>query len=203
MENRDQIQLIVTRIMIEPNIAPLLYRLATELPEVYRHSLNVAYLVAETCYAAVDKDINSILIYNKMDIIRGALLHDIGKLDIPNEILHKKGELNKREFAVMSKHSKIGYKKLLSIEKELNCEYSDVVKDIVLHHHENINGTGYPDKIKNISIATKLVALCDKYDAITEDRPYRPANSVFDAYKILSNGDIDDLFLLLISCDNR
>lgn len=204
MNNQDQSTLLVSRILIEPGISEVMYLMSEQLPEVFRHSINVAYLTAEICYSQLTTNVNTDLIYNKMDCIRGALLHDIGKLDIPKEVLRKKEKLTEDELEIIRQHPKLGYDRLLKIENTKQIKFSDTIKDIILHHHEAVDGSGYPDKITDINMATKLVSLCDKYDAITEDRPYRVAKSKFSAYQILSKDNLaDELFLLLVSCDNR
>lgn len=208
MNNQDQPNLLVARILVEPGIARIMHKMSEELPEVFRHSLNVAYLTAEICYSQIGGDMRTDLIYDKMDCIRGALLHDIGKLDIPKEVLHKKDELTMEEVRILMEHPKLGYHKLLELEESstpsLPIKFSKTVKDIVLHHHESSDGTGYPDNIREIETATRLVSLCDRYDAMTEDRPYRSAKSKYSAYQCLCSDNLDkDLFLLLVSCDNR
>lgn len=208
MNNQDQLNLLVARILVEPGIARVMHQMSETLPEVFRHSLNVAHLTAEICYSQIGKDMRTDLIYDKMDCIRGALLHDIGKLDIPKEVLHKKDELTIEEVRILMEHPKLGYNKLLELEASSTpacpIHFSDLVKDIVLHHHESCDGTGYPDNLRDIDTATRLVSLCDRYDAMTEDRPYRSAKSKYNAYQILCSDTLDkDLFLLLVSCDNR
>lgn len=208
MNNQDQPNLLVARILVEPGIARIMHQMSKELPEVFRHSLNVAYLAAEICYSQIGKNMRADIIDNRMDCIRGALLHDIGKLDIPKEVLRKREELTIEEVRILMEHPKLGYNKLLELEDtstpECKIQFSDMVKDIVLHHHESTDGTGYPDNICEINTATRLVALCDRYDAMTEDRPYRAAKSKYSAYQILCSDNLDkDLFLLLVSCDNR
>ena len=208
MNNQDQPNLLVARILVEPGIARIMHQMSKELPEVFRHSLNVAYLTAEICYSQVGKNMRADMIDNRMDCIRGALLHDIGKLDIPKEVLHKKEELTIEEVRILMEHPKLGYHKLLELEDtstpECKIQFSDMVKDIVLHHHESMDGTGYPDNLREINTATRLVSLCDRYDAMTEDRPYRAAKSKYSAYQVLCTDNLDkDLFLLLVSCDNR
>lgn len=207
MNNQDQPNLLVARLLVEPGIAEIMHIMAEQLPEVFRHSLNVAYLTSEICYSQVGKEIRTDLIYNKLDCIRGALLHDIGKLNISKDVLHKREELTPEEVSILMDHPKLGYNMIHELEETIVNKgpiyFSDTVKDIILHHHEIADGTGYPDNIKEIDIATRLVSLCDRYDAMTEDRPYRPAKTKYDAYQALCDNDLDrDLFLLLASCDN-
>ena len=107
------------------------------------------------------------------------LLHDLGKALIPNEILNKPGKLTDEEFAIVKTHPEEGFKLLLEGDN-----ISDVTKDVCLHHHEKVDGSGYPKRLKDeqISLFAKMGAVCDVYDAITSNRPYKagwdPAESL-------------------------
>ena len=111
-----------------------------------------------------------------------ALLHDMGKLAIPDFILNKPGKLTTREFSVMKTHAAVGADLLSSIQ------FPYPVVPIVRHHHENWDGSGYPDGIKgsDIPLGARILSVVDCYDALTSDRPYRPAMSEDDALDILS-----------------
>lgn len=100
----------------------------------------------------------------------GALLHDIGKVLTPTSILSKAAGLTANEMAVMQGHPREGYE-ILARTKGL----PDVVKEICLHHHEKLDGSGYPDGLKGdeIGTAVRIVAICDVYDALTSVRPYK------------------------------
>ncbi len=110
-----------------------------------------------------------------------ALLHDMGKLAIPEFILNKPGRLTPNEFDVMKQHSNIGADILGSIQ------FPYPVVPIVRHHHESWDGSGYPDKLKGVSIplGARILSVVDCYDALTSDRPYRPRMAVEDAITIL------------------
>ena len=110
-----------------------------------------------------------------------ALLHDMGKLAIPEFILNKPGKLTSNEFEVMKQHANIGADILGSIH------FPYPVVPIVRHHHESWNGTGYPDKLKGVAIplGARILSVVDCFDALTSDRPYRPALSTEDAIAIL------------------
>lgn len=107
------------------------------------------------------------------------LLHDLGKMGIPNEILNKPGKLTDAEFTTVKEHPEIGAKILLD-----NPLVSALVLDVVLHHHEKVDGSGYPHGLNgaNISLFAKMGAVCDVYDAITSNRSYKkgwsPAESI-------------------------
>ena len=101
----------------------------------------------------------------------GALLHDIGKIGIPDAILRKPSQLTKEEWQIMETHPIIGYKILNKIK------FLEEASQIVLHHHEKWNGSGYPDKLKgeNIPVGSRIFSVADAMDAMTSMRPYRKA----------------------------
>ncbi|MCX6068715.1 MAG: response regulator [Chloroflexi bacterium] len=102
---------------------------------------------------------------------RGALLHDIGKIGIPDAILHKPGALNDEEWAIMKEHPDHARNMLQSIS------YLQSAMDIPYSHHERWNGSGYPRGLKGeeIPLPARLFAIVDAWDALTSDRPYREA----------------------------
>jgi putative nucleotidyltransferase with HDIG domain len=99
----------------------------------------------------------------------GAILHDVGKVRVPEPILNKPGPLDEAEWAVMKKHPEVGEHILAPIQ------LLRPILPIVRHHHERWDGTGYPDGLsaRAIPIGARIVAVCDAYRAMTEDRPYR------------------------------
>ena len=103
------------------------------------------------------------------DLHRGGLLHDIGKIGIPPEILDKAGKLTDEEYTLMREHVRIGARILEPIEA-----YAAIVP-VVLHHHEYYDGTGYPDGLKGegIDLGARIFTVADHYDALISDRPYR------------------------------
>jgi putative nucleotidyltransferase with HDIG domain len=104
-------------------------------------------------------------------IAAGALLHDIGKLGIPQSLLQKPGPLEPDEFEHVKRHPALGAQMLADIQTP------ELLVSIVRHHHENWNGTGYPDGLAEttIPIGARVLAIIDCYDALTSDRPYRRA----------------------------
>jgi len=110
-----------------------------------------------------------------------ALLHDMGKLAIPEYILNKPGKLTPAEFEKMKRHADIGADLLSSIS------FPYPVVPIVRHHHENWNGTGYPSGVAghDIPLGARILSVVDCFDALTSDRPYRPMLSHEDAFSIL------------------
>ena len=128
-----------------------------------------------------------------------ALLHDIGKLGIPDQILNKPGPLTPAEFEIMKTHVEIGTRILGGIE------FPYPILPIVRHHHENWDGTGYPDHLagESIAIGARILMIVDCFDALTSDRPYRRRMSVPDAVAILEarRGTMYDERLVTIFLD--
>jgi HD-GYP domain-containing protein (c-di-GMP phosphodiesterase class II) len=110
-----------------------------------------------------------------------ALLHDIGKIGVPDHILNKHGKLAPEEFEEIKKHSIIGATILHPIK-----ELSDVAKE-VRHHQECFDGSGYPDGLKgmDIPLVARIIAVADAFDAITTDRPYKKKKQIEDAIQEL------------------
>ena len=98
------------------------------------------------------------------------LLHDVGKMLIPDPILNKPGRLTDDEFEIVKSHPRLGYQVLLKAEG-----LSDATLEVCLHHHERMDGGGYPDRLagENISLYARMGAVCDVYDAITSERCYK------------------------------
>jgi putative nucleotidyltransferase with HDIG domain/PAS domain S-box-containing protein len=105
------------------------------------------------------------------DIRIGGILHDIGKIYVPAEILSKPGRLTETEFMIIKSHSQIGY----DIVKKI--EFPCSVADMILQHHERLDGSGYPGKLKGkeIIMEAKILAVADVVEAMSSHRPYRPA----------------------------
>lgn len=119
------------------------------------------------------------------DLIKiAARLHDIGKIAVPDEILGKDGNLTAAEWQIMESHCKKG--------ADLLSHYNDFSRgaDLILHHHESWDGTGYPDRLKgyDIPFGSRVIAVVDSFDAMTSDRPYRRAMSTTQASAILRDG---------------
>jgi putative nucleotidyltransferase with HDIG domain len=111
------------------------------------------------------------------DIRYAALLHDVGKIAVPSEILLKPAALTEEEWKVMRSHAEIGAELVSRIDAFAH------IAGAVRHHHERIDGKGYPDGLRGekIPLAARIIAACDTFDAITSDRPYRRARSVEEA----------------------
>lgn len=118
-------------------------------------------------------------------MVRGAALHDLGKIDVPSHILNKPGSLTEEEFAVIRRHPVLGYKRLIDMG-----ERDEIVLDLVRSHHERLDGSGYPDGLEGEAIpqVARLFAVIDSFDAMTSIRPYRRDDGPRDVRKA-----IDDL----------
>ncbi len=119
------------------------------------------------------------------------LLHDVGKMMVPLRVLNKPGKLTDAEFETVKSHPSQGHKMLLE-----GTGISDIALDVCLHHHEKTDGRGYPERLTDtqISLYAKMGAVCDVYDAITSNRPYKngwePAESLRKMAE-WSNGHFD------------
>lgn len=129
------------------------------------------------------------------DITIAGLLHDIGKIGISDAILNKPGKLTDEEFAIIKQHPVSGDEICSPIKS------FDRIKRIIRHHHEKLNGSGYPDGISGdeINIETRIMTVADIYDALTSNRAYRTSMEKSGAFGILENsvqkGEID-MFLV-------
>ncbi len=134
------------------------------------------------CGALSDEDIE--------EISYAAILHDIGKISIPDSILNKPGRLTADEFTVMKTHSQRGADLIDSIGIADN-KILNYARDICLHHHERVDGKGYPEGLRNgeISVWSKVVGIADAYDALTQDRCYKQAFSKEKALAMILNGE--------------
>jgi len=135
--------------------------------------------VLKICYEfGKELDLEKIDLFN---LSIGAMLHDYGKVDIPFDTLNKPSSLTEEEFTEIKRHPVYGERYL----RDLN--FPKAVRDIVRHHHERIDGNGYPDGLKGneIHMLVQIVAVADVFDALTTDRPYRKAITKARALKYL------------------
>lgn len=130
----------------------------------YRHSVDVGALVLMIGreFGLKGRELHQLGI--------AGLLHDIGKSKIPPEILNKPGKLTDEEFGIIKKHSQYGFE----ILQERGC-YSPQILEGVLHHHEKLNGRGYPDGLKDeeIGLFSRIITVADIFDALVSERPYK------------------------------
>lgn len=160
---------------VNRNVSALitLARLKNQDDYTYMHSVAVCALMI-----ALAKQLN----LNEQQIKEAGtagLLHDIGKMSVDSTILNKPGKLTDLEFEKVRRHPEKGHEYLLQAGG-----ISDAALDVCLHHHERVDGTGYPKRLKGgeLSLYAKMGAICDVYDAITSNRPYKagwcPADSI-------------------------
>jgi HD-GYP domain-containing protein (c-di-GMP phosphodiesterase class II) len=173
-----------------PGAIVSLARLKTSDDYTYMHSVAVCALMvalAQQLDLSVDDTREAGL---------AGLLHDLGKSAMPIEVLNKPGKLTDEEFKVMRGHPEAGHRMLLD-----GKGVGSIPLDVCLHHHEKINGKGYPHGLKGdeITLFAKMGAVCDVYDAITSNRPYKagwdPAESILHMVQWGKEGHFDDAVL--------
>jgi HD-GYP domain-containing protein (c-di-GMP phosphodiesterase class II) len=119
---------------------------------------------------------------NLLELGMGVLMHDIGKTNVPKEILNKKGSLTKEEFMEIKKHTIYGYENI-----RRNRDFSILSAHVALQHHEKWGGEGYPRGLKGTEIHEfgRIAAIADVYDALSNKRPYRNALQPYQAYEYI------------------
>ncbi|MBC2729179.1 HD-GYP domain-containing protein [Thiobacillus sp.] len=164
---------ISSSVIRNPGALISLARLKTADDYTYMHSVAVCALMVSLA-RQLDLDETSV-----REAGMAGLMHDLGKALMPMEVLNKPGRLTDDEFRIIKSHPVEGHRLLI----EGNTA-SDIVLDVCLHHHEKVDGSGYPDRLSSdeISLFAKMGAVCDVYDAITSNRPYKagwdPAESI-------------------------
>ncbi len=156
-----------------PGALVSLARLKTSDDYTYMHSVAVCALMVSL---AQQLNLNDA---DKREAGLAGLVHDLGKALMPLDVLNKPGKLTDGEYTVMRGHPEAGHRLLVEAQG-----VGGIPLDVCLHHHEKVNGTGYPHRLKGdeISLFARMGAVCDVYDAITSNRPYKegwdPADSV-------------------------
>lgn len=183
----DLVDDIVRSVERHPGALISLSRLKSEDDYTYMHSVAVCALMVALAKAMKLPDAEV------REAGLSGLLHDIGKAKIPLEILNKPGSLSDDEFATVKRHPEHGFEALQ------NGGVSDGVRHACLHHHERMDGAGYPHKQagKAIALLARMTAVCDVYDAITSNRPYKRGWDPADALsKMISwKGHLDPTVL--------
>lgn len=168
------VEQITESVIRHPNALISLARLKSSDEYTYMHSVAVcALMVALARQLGMDDD-------QVREAGLAGLLHDIGKMVVPLDLLNKPGKLSDSEFAEVRKHPVAGARILLD-----SRQVSAAVLDVCLHHHEKYDGSGYPNRLagEQISLLARMGAICDVYDAITSDRPYKKGWSPAEALR--------------------
>jgi len=179
----DEISQSVTR---NPSAMLSITRMKNKDDYTYLHSVAVCALMI-----ALGKQLNYKGDMHSLGM--AGLLHDVGKMNIPEDVLNKPGKLTDEEFDIIKSHPKQGWE----ILKKSSDNIDDIALDACLHHHERVDGHGYPDKLSadNISLEARMGAVCDVYDAITSDRCYKKGWEPAEALKKMTewkDGHFDD-----------
>ena len=167
---------ITASILRNPGALMGLLRIKTKDDYTFLHSVSVCTLLVAFCRA---RGMDGATIYQAG---LGGLLHDVGKALVPDSVLNKPGRLTEEEFAIIRKHPQDGY----DILKQ-SPGIGQIPLDITLHHHERVDGSGYPGKqaANGISELAQMAAIVDVYDAITADRCYHKGMPAADALRKL------------------
>ena len=153
--------------------------------------------LACACLAKIDSRLA-----NNEEVTYGFLLHDVGKIGVPDAILNKPGPLSRGEWDVMQRHPELGVKIVGPIG------FSGAATGVILCHHEHWDGSGYPHGLarEQIPVTARAFAVADAYDAMTSDRPYRPAVSHEEAVDVIKaedetlyDPDVVEVFIDLVS----
>ena len=171
-------------IIMPERLQELMDELKATNAETFYHSLHVKSYVM-TVLKHMKND--GVVSYTKSEtdaILKGALLHDIGKLFVKNIILTKDSRLTDEERDCMTEHTRLGFE---AVESSLTDEEYEFVKNICLYHHERIDGKGYEGK-SDLPVYVQVVSLCDVYDALTTDRIYRDALEPEKAIALIQEG---------------
>ncbi|MGE5633449.1 MAG: HD-GYP domain-containing protein [Caulobacteraceae bacterium] len=175
-KNTYEVKNIIIDLLKNDKIINLMIPLRVLGDNIFRHSISVgAYSVA------VGKELYFPL-HRLVILGTSALLHDVGMAEIPKEILNKKGPLTESEKKTVQKHPRFGFEIVRN-----TGDFSAEIYNIILEHHERYDGTGYPNGLSNEQIHTmaKVIAVCDVYDALTNDRPYRSKHKRSDSVEFL------------------
>lgn len=174
--NQTQVQNIVRFIEQHKSIGHLMKRLKSHHETTYWHSIRVAYftLLLARSYPMSVKE--------QEILFCSTLLHDIGKLTIPVEVLDKTDKLTEEEWTIIQSHPTTGAELLEYIVRDEAIDF-----DVILYHHENIDGSGYPGGRgeMNLPLSVRIVRVVDSFDAMTSERAYKKQTSVADAVKEL------------------
>jgi putative nucleotidyltransferase with HDIG domain len=182
--------LVTRQLAAEPELFWSLVAAMERSQAVYTHALNTAIYAV-----ALAQRLAALGPAELLDLGRGALLHDVGKVRLPLSVLDKPGPLDEREWALMRQHPRLGYQ-LVSAASGRVPPYARAI----LEHHERADGSGYPSGLRaaETPLASRIVAIADAYDALTSVRSYKRAASPFEALytmRFAMRGQFDDELL--------
>lgn len=186
-------RMYLARAMADQRSGQILARMASEREQLFRQSVDTAYLAAQIAEVTGYKG-------DMLELVIAALVHDAGMLAVPDEIFLKKDRLTKEEKQAVREH--VGY----GITMLKGLGFSGTVLDVAGKHHERSNGSGYPDGVESPDIprAAKIVMVCDVYGALTSDRPQRRAFNMYEACSMMSAMPLSMATLQAIKrCDDR
>lgn len=170
---------IVSEILDKSELSLDLADLRTYDDYTYAHSVNVAVLssIIGLGLGMCEKDLHSLVL--------AGLLHDFGKMSIPPEILNKPGRLTPEEYQIMQSHAMKSYE-MIKDRKDISAQ----VKKAIMYHHENLDGSGYPQGVyeEEITLHAKIIHVADVYDALVSNRPYKKPYSPYEATEYLMGG---------------
>ncbi len=192
-QTQDRARILVDKILASPEVHGLASKIMDYDKELYKHSLNVAFIVAQIAYnKRFDRE-------KKYNVVTAALLHDIGKTALPIELLNKTTTLTPEEFEKLRSHVTEGVKILRE------AGFNEKIIEYVGNHHECINGNGYPNGYTGdkLSDGSKILGAVDKYDALTARRVYGVMYNTGEAISILKNEGATEVKYLqdIIDCE--
>jgi HD-GYP domain-containing protein (c-di-GMP phosphodiesterase class II) len=171
-------------------------------PSIVCHSNNVAnYAMMIACELDFSKE-------ECFKFYLGGLLHDVGKLGIPEDILFKPSKLSVEEYRIIKQHPQLGY----DILKKFNVFRESQIIDMTLYHHERFDGAGYPMNLKGeqIPLEARILSIADSFDAMTTQRVYRKENDLeYAMNQIYENTgsqfdpEVADIFLKIITREQK
>lgn len=175
----DLVNNMLDKILFDKNIMINMLDLKIFDDYTFSHSVNVGVL---SMSLGACMNIGREKLYN---LGLASIMHDLGKVFVPKEILNKPGKLTPDEFVIMKTHSEMGYRHILK-----NFEFPLEITAAVLDHHERYDGMGYPNgkEGKQISKLGSIISVADVYDALTSDRPYRKALNPSEAVEYIMGG---------------
>jgi putative nucleotidyltransferase with HDIG domain len=189
------VELMVDSVFRNVDALTSLSRIKDQDSYLFMHSVNVCVLMISFCrFLGIERET-----INKVGI--GALLHDIGKTNLPLDLLNKADKLTEEEFAVIQKHSELGRDMLLQ-----NPKIPEEAVNVAYQHHERYDGTGYPNGLKGDKVSQfgQMASIVDVYDAITSDRVYHkgmePAEAIRKIFEWSKHHFKEELCNFFIKC---